>query len=144
MAVTSGFVPDPVGMYELKHSWTGPVGRDLNRRLLTLQYRAKMSAGVSTPNPTRIYPGGALRASIRIDRASFDKVGLSAKVGSDRYYAKYHHEGTRPHVIVPKRAGGKLRFWWGKVGKIVYTKKVNHPGTQPNPFLTRWLREAVK
>lgn len=142
--MTTVFVPDPVGMPQLLHSWDGAVGKDFSRRLRTLEFRAKMQAGVSTPNPTRIYPGGALRNSIKTEKTPFDASGFVARVGSDRRYAKYHHEGTRPHVIVPRRKGGKLRFWWGRVGRIVYMSRVNHPGTKPNPFLTAWLREAVK
>lgn len=125
-------------------SWEGPIGEDSSRRLRTLEYRARMSAGVSTPNPTRIYPGGALRASIKTEREGNTSRGLEARVGSSRPYALYHHEGTAPHVIKPKRPGGVLRFWWGRVGAIVYRRSVRHPGTKPNPYLTRWLREAVK
>lgn len=125
-------------------SWDGMVGRDLNRRLRTLEFRAQRSVGVSSPNPTRLYPGGALRASIHIERADPLPDGLEGKVGSDRRYAKVHHEGSIPHVILPKRRGGRLRFWWAKVGRIVYAKRVNHPGTRPNPYLTRWIKEAVR
>jgi hypothetical protein len=52
---------------------------------------------------------------------------------------KWITEGTRPHVIRVKRARF-LRFYWPKVGRVVYFKSVNHPGTKANPFLSRAYR----
>ena len=51
-------------------------------------------------------------------------------------YAGFVHEGTRPHVIFPRRARA-LRF--NVAGRTVFAAKVNHPGTKPRPF----LREAA-
>jgi hypothetical protein len=52
---------------------------------------------------------------------------------------KWITEGTRPHVIRVKRARF-LRFYWPKVGRVVYFKSVNHPGTKANPFMSRAYR----
>jgi hypothetical protein len=52
---------------------------------------------------------------------------------------KWITEGTRPHVIRAKRARF-LRFYWPKVGRVVYFKSVNHPGTKANPFMSRAYR----
>lgn len=56
-------------------------------------------------------------------------------------HAIFVAEGTRPHVIVPRRPGGVLRFP-GRGGQIVFARRVNHPGTDPNPWwddaLERW------
>jgi hypothetical protein len=131
-------------------SWQGPIGRDFNRRLRTLEFRARNSAGISTPTPTSTGVPGALRVSIHTERKPISPEGLSARVGSDRPYALWHHQGTGVHggkgryPIVPRRKGGRLRFWWAKIGAIVYAKRVMHPGSRPNPYLTRWLREAVR
>ena len=46
----------------------------------------------------------------------------------------YIIKGTRPHPITPKRPGYPLRFFWEKMGKVVFFYSVNHPGTKPNPF----------
>ncbi|MER7841670.1 hypothetical protein ABTY98_38745 [Streptomyces sp. NPDC096040] len=46
-------------------------------------------------------------------------------------------DGTRPHLIRPRRAKF-LRFEVG--GDVVFTKLVRHPGTRPNPFMQRALR----
>jgi len=49
-------------------------------------------------------------------------------------------EGTRPHPIFPKRAGGWLAFQWDKGPRgpgIYFFRRVNHPGTRPNDFPAR-------
>jgi hypothetical protein len=51
-----------------------------------------------------------------------------------------HHQGTRPHIIVPRRAQ-TLRFY--SRGRIVYSKLVHHPGTKPNRYLTDNLRRVI-
>lgn len=64
-----------------------------------------------------------------------DKVEMNATVElneSDAPYALWVHDGTRPHLILP-RAKKALR--WVKNGKFVFAKKVWHPGTKPDPFL---------
>ena len=48
-------------------------------------------------------------------------------------------KGTKPHPIVARRARF-LRFYWPKVGRVVYFKRVNHPGTKPNRFYNRALQ----
>lgn len=47
-------------------------------------------------------------------------------------YALYVHEGTRPHLIRPRRAKA-LRFEIG--GRTVFARLVRHPGTRARPFL---------
>lgn len=117
--------------------WTGPIGRDLHRRLRTLQYRAKGSVG------TR-YATGELRRDIEIrHRTVVD--GLQGEVGSwHTDHAAAHHEGARPHMIYPRADNPIQRLVFRVNGRLVFAKKVSHPGNRPNPFLTRWLREAVR
>lgn len=131
MANNSFFVPDEAAIHELRFSWNGMIGRDLSRRLRTLEFRARGSAGVKT---------GELRARLHTERSVTSK-GLEGRVGSPVKYAAAHHDGARPHVIRP-RHGKYLRFV--VAGRIVFASRVNHPGNRPNPYLTRWLREAVK
>lgn len=52
-------------------------------------------------------------------------------------YAVMHHQGTRPHIIRPRRAGGRLVFVID--GRRIFARQVNHPGTEPNPYLHRTL-----
>jgi len=49
-------------------------------------------------------------------------------------------KGTRAHVITAVNAP-MLRFYWPKVGKVVYFKSVNHPGTKANRFHNRALQQ---
>jgi hypothetical protein len=53
-------------------------------------------------------------------------------------YARMVHEGTRPHIIRPKRKQA-LRFFWKKKGVTVIAKSVRHPGTKARPWLWRAL-----
>ena len=132
------FVEDPIAMSAFL-SWRGPIGSDLRRRLRTLLFRSKMSAGVAT---------GSLRSDLRWGPGGHPgaispvyQLGLQGWVGSTVDHALFHHQGTRPHMIYPRQRSA-LRFH--KVGKVVFASSVRHPGTRPNPYLTRWLREAVK
>lgn len=81
---------------------------------------------------------GRLRASIHYTISHSGNP--SATVYTNVNYAPYVHDGTRPHVIRPRRRGGALRFRVG--GAIVYAREVHHPGTAARPFLTRALREV--
>lgn len=47
-------------------------------------------------------------------------------------YAAYVHEGTKPHLIIPKSCN-VLRFVAN--GDYVFSKRVKHPGTQKDQFL---------
>jgi hypothetical protein len=73
-------------------------------------------------------------------------VSVGFTVSTPQPLGKWIIEGTKPHEITPKRPGYPLRFFWEKVGKVVYTYRVSHPGTKPNPFIERakdrWLPES--
>lgn len=67
----------------------------------------------------------------------------SAVVGQVEYTANYAaavHNGTRPHVIVPRR-GRYLRFQVGD--RTVYARRVQHPGTPARPYLATALVEVA-
>lgn len=67
----------------------------------------------------------------------------SAVVGQVEYTANYAaavHNGTRPHIIVPRR-GRYLRFQVG--GRTVYARRVQHPGTPARPYLATALVEVA-
>jgi len=84
---------------------------------------------------------GRLRASIRIEQRRNLALRSRYTIGSNVYYAPFVNDGTRPHIIKPKRPGGSLRFVIG--GRVVYAKVVHHPGTRARPFLDRALREVA-
>lgn len=62
---------------------------------------------------------------------------LFAKVGPTVAYAIFVHEGTSPHVILPKN--GKALFWRGAAHPV---RSVNHPGTRPNRFMPKIAEQA--
>jgi hypothetical protein len=124
------FVVNEPEMLRLTKTWQGSPGLHFARQLRTLETRARLSAGVDT---------GALRGRMETRRTIYPE-GLQAHVGTPVPYGKYHHEGTRPHIIRPRK-GKYLKFT--VAGRVVFARSVRHPGTRPNPFLTRWLREVV-
>jgi len=109
----------------------GAVGRDLERRALKVKVAAQAQVGVKT---------GALKASIHLEH-NRTAYGQQMLVGSDLNYAYMHHEGTRPHVILPS-PGKTLRFR-GRGGAIVHTERVDHPGTRANRYLSNNLYLAI-
>jgi hypothetical protein len=115
----------------LTQSPNGDVGKYLRKRAMILQALAKRQVGVQT---------GALRKSIRYQVVR-DSKGLIATVGSGNRIALMHHNGTKPHIILPRRAQ-TLRFY--SHGRIVYSKMVHHPGTKPNKYLTDNLSRAIR
>jgi Bacteriophage HK97-gp10, putative tail-component len=125
------FVLDKLAFEHLTQSPEGDVGKFLRKRAIMLQALAQRQVGVKT---------GALRASISY-RVARDSKGLIATVGSNNRIALMHHNGTKPHIILPRRAQ-TLRFY--SHGKIVYSKMVHHPGTQPNKYLTDNLARAIR
>ncbi|MFD8509719.1 hypothetical protein ACFV27_01035 [Streptomyces antimycoticus] len=65
--------------------------------------------------------------------------GLQGVIVCDHPAVRFVLDGTRPHVIRPRRAKA-LRFDSG--GRTVFAKVVHHPGTEPNNFLAEALREG--
>jgi hypothetical protein len=104
----------------------GAVGLYLKKRGTLMMEAARKQVGVDTGN---------LRSSIHM-RQGREVAGQKVTIGSDLSYALAHHEGTRPHIIVPNEAN-ILRFSSG--GRVIYTHKVNHPGTKPNKYLSDQL-----
>lgn len=106
---------------------SGEVGRYLARKGRIVQAAARAQVGVRT---------GALRASIHM-RHLRDSRGQYVKIGSALNYALLHHEGSKPHLIVPNRAT-ILKF--ATRGRVVYAHAVMHPGTKANRYLTDNLK----
>ena len=104
----------------------GDVGLYLKKRGRLIVAAAKRQVGVDT---------GRLRQSINMVHMR-DGRSQYLWIGSREAHALMHHEGTRPHVIVPREAP-ILRFTSGS--RIVYTRHVEHPGTRPNKYLSDQL-----
>ncbi len=110
----------------LLHGPSGGVARDLAKRAIRVESRAKQLAPVDT---------GRLRSSITW-RITLGAGGLNAIVGTNVAYAVFVHEGTRPHVI----RGNPWLYWKGAAHPV---RQVNHPGTRANRFLVNALPAAA-
>lgn len=115
----------------LLKSPAGDVGRDLFKRSVKVAAAARRQVGVKS---------GKLRTSIKVSSHSATSYGQKYSVGSDVSYALIHHEGSRPHVILPVRAQNLVFI---SRGKLIVTNRVNHPGTKPNKYLSDNLYHAL-
>lgn len=104
----------------------GPVGDYLDKKGSRIIGAARRQVGVDT---------GRLRSSIRMIHYRGVR-GQYVWIGSNEEHAYMHHEGTKAHIILPRRAP-LLRFRSG--ARIVYTRAVLHPGTKPNRYLSDQL-----
>ena len=108
---------------------SGIVYRNMERRVRRVEAEAIRRAPGSVKQGIRVRiergPGGEFRG----------------RVISTHPASIYLVNGTRPHMIFPRRPGGVLRFTVG--GRVVYARYVSHPGTQPNDYLRAALRAAL-
>lgn len=56
-------------------------------------------------------------------------------------YARFVHDGTRPHLIKPKN--GRYLVFPGRSGGTVFARSVRHPGTRPRPFLMNAAERVI-
>src|SRR5262245_34610076 len=99
----------------------GAVVADLLRRGLRVESQAKRLCPVDT---------GRLRSSITTELVRSAGGVPIVRVGTNVDYAQAVHDGTRPHIIRPRRAR-VLRFT--SRGQVVYARVVHHPGTRARP-----------
>lgn len=132
------------GAVRVTVEWDQPAIRGLAKRggMVDRYVRGKASEIASVAR--RIVPvrSGVLRGSIRVQQ-SRDVGGRFAAgydVAANAAYARFVHDGTKPHVIVPRNAS-VLAFQVG--GTTVFARRVNHPGTKAQPFLTNAAREVI-
>jgi hypothetical protein len=117
------------------HSPNGPVARDLIKRGIRVQTRARRNLGGNTGSGPKRVDTGLLRASIATQLRT-DGVDLVMRVGTNVFYSRWVHDGTgifgpRARPIRPKVA--KFMRWYNKQGKPVFAKQTK--GMKPNPFL---------
>jgi len=129
-------VLNPAQIDYILHSPVGPVARDLIKRGVKVQSRARRNLGGATGSGPKRVDTGLLRASIATQLVTSGPE-LAMRVGTNVYYSRWVHDGTgiygpRHTPIVPRKAKA-LRFFWKKAGKWVITKSVR--GMKPNPFL---------
>lgn len=123
-------------------SQDGPVAKDLLRRGLRVESRAKQNLGGGASGPRRI-DTGRLRSSIGTE---LDRVGgkPAVRVGTRVQYAAWVHQGTgvfgpRGSPIRPVRAR-RLVFTPRGSTRRVFARQVS--GMRPNKFLVEALQAA--
>ncbi|AJE32517.1 hypothetical protein B842_03320 [Corynebacterium humireducens NBRC 106098 = DSM 45392] len=80
---------------------------------------------------------GQLENSHRAGNIIVQGTRVSGEVIAEQDYALAVHEGTRPHVIRPRRVKA---LTWGKGAGRVFARSVNHPGSRPQPWLLNSAR----
>lgn len=109
-------------------------------RLIRIALERTVELAVSYARLSTLYVSrsGTLRQSIHgLVSLGFGGVagtggGPFGRVEATSPYASFVHNGTAPHLILPRRKTW-LRFEAG--GAIRFSKGVFHPGTEPRPFL---------
>lgn len=120
------------GLYSVLKSQRGPVAAHVRSLGRKTTIKAKMLAGVKT---------GQLKRSIKMERDRTVTGEYAVLVGSDVRHALVHHQGARPHRILPKSSGGVLVFR-GRSGMVV-TTSVKHRGHKANKYLVDALRTVI-
>lgn len=108
--------------------------RDVTR---DIQFRARLRVSYGP------YTTGRLAKSIY--REVIDvPTGVRGRVGSQLGYAASVNSGAERHKIYPHRPPHLLKFYWRKVGHVVYFPSVNHPGQPGKHYLTDSLAEIAR
>ena len=117
--------------FELTGSLDSAVTPLLRTRLASIQRQIANQARADVPVLTGNLGRTIRERSITQPAPLIVEGGVDAG-GRDAPYAPFVHQGTRPHVIMPRNARA-LRFEVG--GRTVFARRVNHPGTRARPFL---------
>lgn len=113
---------------------TGSVNRRMARFGNEVKREAQARVGVKS---------GRLRDSITV-RQGHAAGKVFVRVGPVRVpYAELHHEGTKPHVIYPRRRQA-LKFVPTGGTTHVFRRRVFHPGTKPNRYLAEAFNAALR
>jgi len=134
---------------QLRGKYSALVAKDLYRRGLKVQGRARVLLGGAAGHPKRVNTG-ALRSSVQVQLRTFGGAP-AVRIGTNLFYARYVRQGTgiygpRRQKIVPRRAKAlvfKSAKYGAKRGKFrgkVVVRSVK--GMRPNDFLTDALRAA--
>lgn len=126
---------NPVEIARITKSPNGPTARELIRRGIRVQSKARRNLGGSTGTGPKRVDSGLLRASIAT-QLGVDDAELVMRVGTGVYYGRWVHDGTgiygpKARPIRPKTA--KYLRWYNKQGNPVFARQVK--GMKPNPYL---------
>jgi|SRR5688572_3483036 hypothetical protein len=126
------------------NSPVGPVARDLLKRGIKVQTKARRNLSGNTGSGPKRVDTGLLRASISTQLGT-STWGLTMRVGTNVYYSRWVHDGTGIYgprgLPIRPRTASHLVFRWKKMGnKLMVVKSVK--GMRPNPFLKDALKAA--
>lgn len=125
-----GLVIDNANLEKLLRGPSGPVHRDTIRRVE--RYQLAVRRTLSNHSKT-----GCLEKSVLkriLPDGTIIVISDTAPCSPDhKSYSLFVHEGTKAHIITPKKAK-VLAFKIG--GNLVFSMEVKHPGTKPIRFLT--------
>ena len=119
----------------------GAVARDMMRRGIKVQTRAKLLLSGAGPNHPKRVASGLLRGSVYAELVYY-KTYPGARVGSHQRYALMVHNGTGlwgPRHT-PIRPVAKKALRWRAAGQYVFAKKSS--GMRGNPHLVDALPAA--
>lgn len=131
------------GLDTLRRDW------DATKRSISESIRKAVKAGVEEgaeyARRVRRYKDrtGNLTASIRGAFGWSTYGGAYGVIVALERYASFVENGTRPHTIRPRKAGGVLRFV-ARDGTTVVTRKVRHPGSRAFPFMGPAYQQAER
>lgn len=109
-----------------------PATRLVSRACRRVQAGAKRRVRVDT---------GRLRASINT-KVVPKLYTVRGTVGSKVKYSLVEHNGAKRHLILPIN-GEFMKFYWKKLGRVVWVRRVNHPGTSGSFYLTTPMIEFL-
>ena len=144
------FVVNPAGFKSAFKSWEGsPVGswmKKKNEEVRLLAVAGAPGPGKPPRNTTGIsYGKGELSSRITVTHHHSPGGDLEGHVVAHAKHALWVHNGTGgPYPITPRKPGGKLKFFWAKVGHTVVLPRVSHPGIRiAQPFLKDALDKVM-
>lgn len=109
----------------------------VRKALRDMRFIARLSASHGP------YTTGRLAQSIHDDGPYIEPGNrIRGSVGSDLSYAAIVEKGASPHLIFPRPPKKFMKFYWRKVGRIVYLDKVRHPGMKGKGYLAEAARTA--
>lgn len=119
---------------------TFPAAQQIAKRIFDLAVVRSPTAGSARDNSGH-NDGGPLRDSHFMRTTLHPDMGWILRIGAEKDYAWYVHQGTKPHDIVGNPI---LRFYWpngrndGRAFTgpgVYYFPLVHHPGTKAQPWL---------
>lgn len=90
------------------------------------------------------YTTGRLARSIEIKGPFIEPERVTGSVGSDLPYAAVVETGAPRHLIFPIPPHTNMKFFWRRVGHVVYPDKVRHPGMRGKRYLAKAATIAAR